>query len=370
MTWRFRAIGLVILTMALWQSRAAHFYGNGGKALLGLILLWATGLFVARRPQLWPWVVALMLAVSAALVRFVPGMGATLIISFGVCGSRLSWRWLRIFGGPLVLAGALWLNYPFTGAHLTGIVDSGITLGIVLLLGRFARDGEEARLAQAQALADLQQAHRELQTYAAQVEELSALRERTRVARDLHDTLGHALSAITVQLEAVRRVNRRDPGAVDPMLVETQALARQAMQELRQYLTGLRAEGELVSQLEALARETAARNGWQLELQLAQVPLTEQGRQTLLQIAREALTNVERHAGARSVAIQLRCEGAQVLLSVADDGRGFTPAGSPSGHFGLQGMAERLAELGGELRVESSPGHGSRVTATLSGEGS
>jgi hypothetical protein len=135
-TWRFRAIGLVILTIALWQSRAAHFHGLGSKALLGLILLWAGGLFAVRRPQLWPWVVALMLAVSAALVRFMPGMGATLIISFGVCGSCHSWRWLKVLGGPLVLAGALWLNYPLAG--WTGVVDSGITLAHVLLLGRFS----------------------------------------------------------------------------------------------------------------------------------------------------------------------------------------------------------------------------------------
>jgi signal transduction histidine kinase len=186
----------------------------------------------------------------------------------------------------------------------------------------------------------------------------------------LHDTLGHALSAITVQLEAVRRVNRREPGAVDPMLAETQALARQAMQELRQYLAGLRDEGDLVSRLEALARETAARNGWQLSLQLAPADVSDEGRRTLLQIAREALTNIERHAGAGSVAVGLRCEAGRVVLSVADDGRGFEPGAHPSGHYGLQGMAERLAELRGELHVESSPGRGSRVTATLPGEGS
>jgi signal transduction histidine kinase len=371
--WRFRAIGFVILAASLWQSRMAHpstFHGFGGKLTLVVIVLWVAGLFAIRHLALGPWVTVPMLVISGVLVRATPAATAIMLITYLVCGSRLSWHWLRILGVPLVLAGALLLNYPLVGSHLSGLMDSLVTLAVLLLLGRFSRDSEESQAAQAKALADLQQAHAELQRYAAQVEELSALRERSQVARDLHDTLGHALSAITVQLEAVRRVNRRDPGAVDRMLVETQALARQAMQELRQYLAGLRDEGDLVSRLEALARETAARNGWQLSLQLAPADLSDEGRRTLLQIAREALTNIERRAGAGSVAVGLRCEGGRVVLSVADDGRGFEPGAHPSGHFGLQGMAERLAELRGELRVESSPGHGSRVTAMLPGEGS
>lgn len=369
--WRIRVIGIVVVGVALWQSRTAHaglLRGSWGSLPLAMVAIWVVGLFVIYRPRMHLWLLALMVAASAVLVRFAPGTAIILIATYGACGARMSWRWLRILGLPLVLAGAWWLNYPLTAARLTGFVDSAITLAIVLLLGRFSRDNEEGRAAQTRALADLQKAHRDLQAYAAQVEELSALRERTRVARELHDTLGHALSAITVQLEAVRRLQRRDPAAVEPMLVETQALARQAMQELRQYLAGLRADlddGDLAPALEALAGEAAARNGWQLTLQLAPAPVPRQVRRTLKQVAREALTNIERHAGAHIVSIRLGCEGDDILLAISDDGRGFDPGSRPSGHFGLQGMRERLAELHGELCVVSSPGHGSRVTARV-----
>jgi signal transduction histidine kinase len=117
-----------------------------------------------------------------------------------------------------------------------------------------------------------------------------------------------------------------------------------------------------------MAESAASQNGWRVEAQLEEVALSGGARKALFQVAKEALENCERHARAGRVLVRLEPQGAGARLTIEDDGSGFDPGRIAPDHFGIAGMRERMRELGGDLRVESLPGHGTRVTGTLPAE--
>ncbi len=224
---------------------------------------------------------------------------------------------------------------------------------------------------QALAAANLKLAH-----YALTTERLAVSQERNRLARELHDTLAHSLSALIVQLQAVEAVGETNPRAALGMIERVLALARDGLAEARRSLQALRAhpveEVGLVVAVSNLARATAARA--HLSLDLA-VPtewdrLASETEDCLYRVAQEALANVERHAQATRVRVALARANGHVTLTVADNGRGFTPDEVADGRYGLQGMQERAAALGGVLEVDSGPEHGTTVRLALDqGEG-
>lgn len=366
-TW-FRRFGIAFLAVVAWpvfQSR--HGLAPGSLAiLLAAMAVWVAALLGLGATRLRSWS-SLALALSgAALTRLSPDLSMTLLLGVGVAGFHIPWRWLRYLGLPLVIATALWLVYPHWSLSVTAYLDLVMTVAVIVLVGRQFRVITDARAAQAEALAQLELAHARLKERSAAAEELAALRERMRLARELHDTLGHALSAIAVQMEAARRLAPDAPPRVERILRETQAMARGAMADLRHHVESLRAPrtagGETVAHL---ARAAARRNGWRLELQVdPELSLSAALPAELVQVAREALTNAERHARASRVEVRLWREGG-IRLLVADDGCGFDPREAEPGHYGLEQMVERMAGLGGNVRVTSAPGRGTRVEARL-----
>jgi signal transduction histidine kinase len=214
----------------------------------------------------------------------------------------------------------------------------------------------------------LQAAHRQLAQRAATVEQLAESRERNRLARELHDTLAHSLTGLSVQLQALGTLLSYDPLAVNAQLKQAQATVRNGIQEARRAIGALRAapleELGLSEALRQLCRGQAERTGVQCQADIAHVealdPLTEQA---VYRVAEAALANVEQHAGALHVQVVLRGPGpgGPLRLEVTDDGVGFDPRATPAGRFGLSGMAERAALIGAALRVESRPGAGTRI---------
>ncbi len=208
--------------------------------------------------------------------------------------------------------------------------------------------------------------------------ELAALRERERLARDLHDSLGHALVAISVQLEAIQRLYRVDPDRAAEQVDALKGVTRAAMDELRRSLAGLRAPGlgdrPLPDALRTLAVDTGQRTGLNITCRIADgaARLTPAVAETLWRVAQESLTNIERHATARHVDLHLEVAPALAVLRVRDDGRGLPAralgplpdAGPPSpgaglpppGHYGLHGLRERLEGLGGQLTLTNLDG--------------
>lgn len=193
------------------------------------------------------------------------------------------------------------------------------------------------------------------------------LEERARMAREIHDTLAQGFTGIVVQLEAAEDTLAEDPQDAVAHLVRAKALARQSLAEARRSVLALRpthGDAPLPERLAAALAATVAPAGVASTLSCDAVwPLGSEREADLLRIAQEALVNTVRHAGARTVAVQLRASPGAVELTVADDGRGFD-IHTPSDGLGLRGMRERAARHGGRLEVASGPG-GTRVLAWL-----
>lgn len=224
---------------------------------------------------------------------------------------------------------------------------------------------------QRQQHADLQAAHQRLRRHAATVEQLAISRERNRLARDLHDTLAHSLSALTVQLEALRSLLAHDPAAARDMAGEISALARQGLKESRQAIQALRtgpAEAlGLTGALQDLLESFQARSGIHASLRVAGQArdLMAGEAEALFRIADEALTNVELHAAAQQVTVRLEYALHETNLIIQDDGRGFDPGAVEQDRYGLAGMQERAAMIGAMLEVRSSPGPGTEIWCSL-----
>jgi signal transduction histidine kinase len=240
---------------------------------------------------------------------------------------------------------------------------------IVLLIffGRMAAtSAERGRL-----ILELEAAKRELELARQREGELAALRERERLARELHDSLGHSLVTLTVQLEAAQRLLTVEPSKAAALLVEMQKLTRSSTEDLRRSLANLRAPGlgdrPLLESLSTLCAETGKRLGSTIDCQVAEGTgsLPPAVAEILWRVAQEGLTNAEKHAQARRVQLKLNFRSNAVVLQVSDDGAGL-PAGAEEkpGHYGLRGLRERVEGLGGTFSATSS-GKGSVLEASV-----
>jgi two-component system, NarL family, sensor histidine kinase UhpB len=193
-------------------------------------------------------------------------------------------------------------------------------------------------------------------------------RERTRIARELHDEVGQALTAVMLGLE---RTARRADATVRGDVEEAREAVRASLEEVREIARRLRPEAlddlGLASALAALTNEVSRRTGLRVERRVAaDLPALEpEAELVVYRVAQEALTNVARHSGARRAWVTLgRDGGGGVELVLRDDGRGFD-AGTNGGGAGLRGMRERAVLIGATLAVESRPGTGTTVRLRL-----
>jgi signal transduction histidine kinase len=218
---------------------------------------------------------------------------------------------------------------------------------------------------------ELEVTHQRLRRHAATVEQLATSRERNRLARELHDTLAHSLSALTVQLEALRILLAHDPTAAQEALAEITALSRCGLQESRQAIQALRTNPVETLGLSGALRDALqafqARTGAQANLILAgrEADLTAEEAQALFRIAEEALINAERHAAARQVTARLAFGSDRIDLEIGDNGVGFDLAVVDGDCYGLTGMRERAAMIGATLTVNSRSGEGTQVLCSL-----
>jgi two-component system sensor histidine kinase DesK len=212
-------------------------------------------------------------------------------------------------------------------------------IGFTLLIGMNRLRMEQKHRADAK----LRMAHEE-------IEQLAKTAERERIARDMHDILGHSLSLIVLKSELAGRLLASQPARAALEIAEIETTARQALAEVRKTITGYRSEGfatELARAAQIL--ETA---GVRLNKPAKSPYLTPRHEATLSLVLREAVTNIVRHAGASECSIELSTAKDRTQLVIADDGRGdIRQEGN-----GLRGMRERVQELGGSLSLESNRG--------------
>lgn len=217
----------------------------------------------------------------------------------------------------------------------------------------------------------LVEANIKLNEHANTLEQLTLSRERNRLARDLHDTLAHTLSGLTVNLEAIKILLGENHPQIVPRLDHALDKTRTGLRDTRRALKDLRVKQVedlgLKLALENLAAQAAARGQFDIQLTLPDV-LPESSipiEQVYYRIAQEALENIVKHAQANQVLLSLFMKDSQYTLIIEDDGTGFETLEERSlDTLGIQGMQERAAECGGELTVRSEQGKGSRIIIT------
>jgi signal transduction histidine kinase len=245
---------------------------------------------------------------------------------------------------------------------LNNAISFALTLAFVLLL-------VNAVLSERRSRQELALAHERLRQYALRIENQATLQERNRIAREIHDSLGHALTAQTIQLENALLLLPSNANKAIEFITEAKQLAYQALQEVSRSVSTLRADPLRGKSLETaianLIQDFRSRTNlipdWKICLTSS---LSSEISTAIYRILQEALTNISKHSGATQVNIQLQSKAGQLHLIVEDNGKGFNPEQNTTG-FGLQGMRERAVALGGNFQIASSPGQGCRIMVVV-----
>jgi signal transduction histidine kinase len=273
----------------------------------------------------------------------------------------LSRRWANMFDLALLIgvAAVFGLTGSWSGALQSGF---GYAAGYLFVIA-FTRLAQRERTAREK----LEQAHRQLGEYAAQVERLATARERNRLARDVHDSLGHYLTVINVQLEIVTKLMDTDPARAREAAARAKELASEGLAEVRRSVAALRPS--LLDDLplpQAIRRLADDTQGAGLMVSFEQTgsarPLSPQVEIVLYRTAQESLTNIRKHAHASAVEMRLTYDSEAVCLRVHDNGVGRQSA---QDNVGLSGLHERVTALSGSLRAENHPEGGFVVEVQL-----
>lgn len=365
---------LVVLVALLLTGSARyverHGLGATGQAVLaGAVVL---GLAYAARAALpssswWPTVwVSGMVLLWGGLTAAAP--------SFAWCAVPVAFAVLRVlaFRVAVVIVVAMTIHVTAAWLRITDDVDpmvvSGpISVALVTVLAYRALD-LQSRARQA-LLDELVEAQADL---AEEQHRTGALAERTRLSREIHDSVGQGLSSINLLLQAAEQVWATEPDTAREHVRSAASTARDGLDEVRRVVRDLAPDapaGDSSTLCAALQRAAAqAIPGTRVEMRVdgTAVVVPSDLATALVRTARGALANVREHASARRVALTLTYHPDAVVLDVRDDGRGFEPGQvSPDGGRGrgLAGIKDRAAELGGQAHVESAPGEGTTISA-------
>jgi signal transduction histidine kinase len=277
--------------------------------------------------------------------------------------------------------GVIWVTVFTLVTALIFVIYRGST-GLVILLPYMAGyfffaifgwttvQAVHARLRSEQLLAELQEAHTQLKEYSTRVEELTITQERNRIAREMHDALGHRLTVSAVQLEGAQRLVRSNPEKAEQILGTVREQIREGLGELRRTVAILRSPVEedlpLEQALPKLADQVREAAGIKIYLSLEDCPdlLPAPYRQAIYRAAQEGLTNIQRHSRASEAWLHLDQRNGQITLLISDNGIGIAKDKNQAG-FGLTGLKERAALLGGDFFVDPRPGGGTQLTFRL-----
>ncbi|WJH35191.1 sensor histidine kinase [Paenibacillus sp. CC-CFT747] len=292
-----------------------------------------------------------------------------LVIGFFSRG-RSPWWTAPVFvlGIPL----ADWLlvgDYPYVGDMIGQTLNHGLLYGIGYAIQRIWRTHLRTKRLYEENLRQyelIREQNAALAQYAGQVEKLTLLEERNRLARELHDTVGHTFTSVIMGMDAVSYLLASAPDKAAAKLEVLRNVTRRGLEEVRKSIHQIAPpeEGTLYEQLEKLAREFSAHTGTRIRIETVGVEtdLPQTAVLTMVRCLQESLTNAKRHGEASSVEIVLAYQPAQLQLYVVDNGTG---TGELVAGFGLGAMKERLASLNGSLDIRSQPDGGTTVVCTV-----
>lgn len=376
--WLLMAIGAIALIVVEVFNHGSNFLFSS----LGLILLAGMGLYF---PQKWrdKWLYTTSEFVIVLVLVF--GWGFPLpallfvvmvirncvlfadedlwqrsiitIICFVTCLISQS---LRLWKGHFVFA----IAFDQIGSVWIGLL---IVFGLVILFLQLLVD---AVLAQ-------RRSQEQLQKYALQIEELATLQERNRIARDIHDSLGHSLTVFNIHLDAALRLLDSEPAEAKELLQEAKQIGKKSLSEVRESVMMLRADPlhgkSLEEAITQLVHEFQKTTGIvpQYKFELSSIysdqNLSDSQRTTIYRLVQESLTNIYKHSAASHVAIAIQVileNSKKIKVSIKDNGKGFNLNQSTFG-FGLQGMKERTSAIGGDFKIKTALNQGCEIYVTL-----
>ncbi|MEM7552641.1 MAG: sensor histidine kinase [Cyanobacteria bacterium P01_A01_bin.84] len=198
-----------------------------------------------------------------------------------------------------------------------------------------------------------------------EVEKLAAKLERTRIARDIHDSLGHTLTSLDIQLELAERLEERNPDKAKQAIKIAKTLASRSLQQVRQSVFTIREENFQLNQaLMTLIKQFQQNNSYQMQTRLNFPSLPLQTSHQIYCIVQEGLTNIQKHSHASLVNLLGKATSSEVILNLTDDGIGFE-SDKPNSGYGLKGIQERVQMLGGKIKIDSTPGKGTQIKVTI-----
>jgi signal transduction histidine kinase len=268
------------------------------------------------------------------------------------------------------------------GAAVQAEVAFGSGIAFVFVFSRIALREQRARADNERLVGELAAANARLTAQAMHTEQLARVEERNRIAREIHDGLGHYLTVVHIQLEAARSTLASDPERALAAVVRSQQLTHDGLGEVRRSVALLRGSAPTRPLLEALGAlvDDSTAGGVATRMIVEGLPrrLAEPIEFTLYRAAQEALTNARRHARASQIALALVFADAAVRLRVEDDGIGASDlidagtgtsigTGGGTGGFGLRGMRERAEIVGGTLAVTTAPNRGFAIDLEVPG---
>ncbi len=245
---------------------------------------------------------------------------------------------------------------------LNAALSFGMALFFVLLL-------INALLEEHQSKAKLVEVLDQLRQYSLRIEDQSALQERNRIAREIHDSLGHTLTAQSIQIDSALLLQHSNSEESRFFLQEAKQLCKQALQEVRQSVATLRTDPRQGKSLDSIATNLIREFQVTTAIEPTCVirlshPIPTEVVSALYRVLQEALTNITRHSRATNVLLQLFTEDRILHLYIHDNGKGFDPDQNSTG-FGLQGMRERIIALGGQFNLSSQLGEGCQISVKI-----
>ena len=357
-------ISLLVLGITYWDWLQKKL----GSAFLPFVITLICGLPIVTNQILIRYLFTTALpSPEAALTRVVP----FLVIALLLLAWQYRWQAGLVFCIVIGLINIGLLGMFSTGSDafvngLTAVLAQVIIFGIVgffisVIISWLRRQSEA-----------LSEANSRLTHYAETLEDLAVTRERSRIAQELHDTLSHTLSGLSVQLETMKAYWEIDRNESRKMLDKSLAVTRAGLEETRRAVMALRAkpleELGLEKAILEMAKEAASHSGMKLDISVSSMPaLSPSLEQCIYRVAQESITNVLRHAHASNLRVQLEKQNEAVLFAIEDDGIGFkVQPEMDRHHFGLTGMKERAELANGHLKITSNPGRGTRVELEVS----
>lgn len=368
------AVGMPLLWELFQQDDPNRWLASALLAAFTVLLLLRDRLFLQTETRRYVYT-AIQTSLVTALIWLPPHQLIAVILFFVLSAEASMMFPPRAIAVWITLFSAITCVAYVTLSTGMGAIAAPIYIAGYIFFAVFAQQTARAEAARAESqslLEQLQEAHRQLQEYSLQAEELAVSQERNRLAREMHDTLGHRLTVASVQLQAIERLIATDPERATQLTITAREQVREALADLRRTVATLRAplEADLALEpaLKRLSTSFEQATGISVELSLPErtldLPLAQ--RQALYRSAQEGLTNVQKHAQATHAWLALAPQEAAITLTVRDDGVGINGiAGHESAGFGLRGLRERTSQLNGSFSIETEAGGGTQLMVTL-----